>query len=171
VGEEIILPFGKPRAVADYLLGRQTPVLCDGRKAEVEMGRFLVHVDGGGEDIIPADPLGEEVNRSLEKGLDFHPFLALEELRAGGDERVHKADAILAGFAPRRLDAVVHLSPVGSLRLDDVEVPALAVGVNVGVAGVLLFLAFVVGFECRPAALVLGKSHYCVLWYGDSPFI
>jgi hypothetical protein len=30
----------------------------------------------------------------------------------------------------------------------------------------------VVGFQCSAtAALVLGESHNCVLWYGDSPFV
>lgn len=53
---------------------------------------------------------------------------------------------------------------VSALRLDDVKIELAPAGVNVGIAGVLVFLSFVVGFQrsCR-IALVLLKSQNCVL--------
>lgn len=63
------------------------------------MRRFFVHVNGGGEYVVLADLAGEEVKRRLEKRLDLIPLLPLEKLRAGGDERIHEADAVLAGLA------------------------------------------------------------------------
>ena len=59
---------------------------------------------------------------------------------------------------------------VASLRLDDMEVVFAPAGVNVGVAGVLLLLPFVVGFQrpCR-VALVFLKPQNCVLCH-SAPF-
>ena len=53
---------------------------------------------------------------------------------------------------------------VSALRLDDVKIVLAPAGVNVGIAGVLVFLSFVVGFQrpCR-VALMLLKSQNCVL--------
>ena len=66
----------------------------------------------------------------------------------------------------RSLNEVV----VASLRLDDMEVVFAPAGVNVGVAGVLLLLPFVVGFQrpCR-VALVFLKPQNCVLCH-SAPF-
>ena len=69
------------------------------------MGRFLIHVDSGGEDIVSADLLGKEVNSGNEERLNLRVLLALEELRVGGDERIYEADAIFSGRTSRRLDS------------------------------------------------------------------
>jgi len=42
-------------------------------------------MDYSGEDIISADLLGEEINRCLEKRLDFLSLLPFEEVGAGSD--------------------------------------------------------------------------------------
>ena len=56
------------------------------------------------------------------------------------------------------------------LRLDDVEIVLAPAGVNVGIAGVLFLLPFVMGFQrsCR-IALVFFKSQNCVLCH-ETPF-
>lgn len=60
VGVKLVLPLGKLRPAAQNLLGGQSPVLGDGREAQVQMGRFLVHVNHGRKDISPAHfPLHE----------------------------------------------------------------------------------------------------------------
>ena len=37
--EKIILPLGELGAIADDLFSRQTPILCDGREARMEIGQ------------------------------------------------------------------------------------------------------------------------------------
>jgi len=62
---------------------------------------------------------------------------------------------------------------VPALWLDDVEIVFASAGINVGVAGVLLFLPFVMGFQrpCR-VALVFLKPQNCVLCHKLlSPFL
>ena len=112
----------------------------------------------------------EEVRRPLEECLYLLWGLALEKLRAGGNERIHKACAVLAGAAPRLFNAALNEVVVASLRLDNVEVIFAPAGVNVGIAGVLFLLPFVVGFQrpCR-VALVLLKTQNCVLCH-ETPF-
>ena len=50
---------------------------------------------------------------------------------------------------------------IASLRLDDVEIVLAPAGVNVGIAGILLFLSFVVGFQrsCRIALVPVSYTH------------
>ena len=50
---------------------------------------------------------------------------------------------------------------IASLWLDDMEVVFAPAGVNVGVAGVLLFLPFVMGFQrsCRVALVPVSYTH------------
>ena len=115
-------------------------------------------------DIFPAYPVNEEIRRPLEKGLYLFWGLALEKLRAGGYERIHKPGAVFACPAPRLFNAALNEMVVSALRLDDVKIVLAPAGVNVGIAGVLVFLSFVVGFQrpCR-VALMLLKSQNCVL--------
>ena len=90
--------------------------------------------------------------------------LALEKLRAGGNQRVHKPSAVLAGAASGLLDAALNEMVVAAIRLDDVEIVLAPAGVNVRVAGVLLLFPFMVGFQPAPAGSpVLLKSQNCVL--------
>jgi len=128
------------------------------------VGRFLVHVYHRRHDIFPPYPVNEEVRRPLEKRLYLLWGFPLEKLWAGGCQRIDKPCAVLAGPAPRLFNPALNEVVVASLRLDDMEVVFAPAGVNVGVAGVLLFLPFVMGFQrsCR-VALVLLKPQNCVL--------
>jgi hypothetical protein len=55
-----------------------------------------------------------DINTAYEpyENLDILFAPALEELRTGGDECIHKHGAVLAGAAPCRLDAIVNLVPI-----------------------------------------------------------
>ena len=139
----------------------------------MQVGRFLVHVYHRRHDILPPHPANEEIRRPLEKGLYLFRGLLLEKLRAGGNQRIHKPGAVPAGAAASLFNTVLDKVVVPALRLDDVEIVLAPAGVNVGVAGVLLFLPFVMGFQrsCR-IALVLFKSQNCVLCHNLlSPFL
>lgn len=76
----------------------------------------------------------------------------------------NKPGAIPAGAAASLFNAALNEVVIASLRLDDVEIVLAPAGVNVGIAGVLFLLPFVMGFQrpCR-IALVLFKSQNCVL--------
>ena len=133
------------------------------------MGRFLVHVNHGGEDIAPAHLPLHERRRLGEVGLHLPPAPAREELRAGGDKGVHKHGAVLPGTAPRRLDPAVDFPAILLRGPDDVKIVPAPAGVNVRVAGVLLLGALVVGFQ-RPGwpRLAFFKSQNCVLCHSTS---
>lgn len=115
-------------------------------------------------DIVFTDPLAKELRGPFEVGGYVLPFLPFEELRAGGDERIHKPGTVLAGAASRRCNPAVNLLAVPSIRLDDVEVVFAFFRINVGIAGVLFFCALMVCFQ-RPggSALVLCKTKNTVL--------
>ena len=134
------------------------------------MGRFLVHVYHRRHDILPAYPVNEEVRRPLEKRLYLLWGFPLEKLRAGGNQRIHKPGAVPAGAAACLFNAVLNEVVIPALRLDDVEIVLAPAGVNVGIAGVLFLLPFVMGFQrsCR-IALVFFKSQNCVLCH-ETPF-
>ena len=71
------------------------------------------------------------------------------------------SDLAAAGGA----DLPLGFGPVPLGRVDQVKVMLAAGKVNIGVAGVLFFSAFVMGFDVgdlRP--LVLGEAHDDVLW-------
>ena len=65
----------------------------------MQVGRFLVHVYHRRHDIFPSYPANEEICRPLEERLYLFWGFPLEELRAGGYQRIDKACAILAGAA------------------------------------------------------------------------
>ena len=137
------------------------------------MGRFLVHVYHRRHDIFSAYPVNEEIRRPLEKRLYLLWGLLLEKLRAGSYQRIHKPGAVFACPAPRLFDTVLNEMVVSALRLDNVKIVLAPAGVNVGIAGVLFLLPFVVGFQrsCW-VALMLFKSQNCVLCHKLlSPFL
>ena len=163
-GVKIVLPLRQIGPVADNFFGAQAVVLCQRHKDQVQMGRFFIHVYHSRNDVLPAHPVNEEVRRPLEVGRYLLWGLALEKLRAGGNQRVHKPSAVLAGAASGLLDAALNEMVVAAIRLDDVEIVLAPAGVNVRVAGVLLLFPFMVGFQRpRRVALVLLKSQNCVL--------
>ena len=136
----------------------------------MQVRRFLVHVYHRRHDIFPSYPANEEVRRPLEERLYLLWGFPLKKLRAGGYQRIDKPCAVFPRPASSLLDTALNEVVIASLRLDDMEV-VLAFGcVNVGVAGVLLLLSFVVGFQrpCR-VALVLLKTQNCVLCH-ETPF-
>ena len=136
----------------------------------MQVGRFLVHVYHRRHDIFPSYPANEESRRPLEERLYLLCGFPLEKLRAGGYQRIDKPGAVLAGSAPGLFNPALNEAVIASLRLDDMEVVLAPAGVNVGVAGVLFFLPFVMGFQrpCR-VALVLLKPQDCVLRH-STPF-
>ena len=94
----------------------------------------------------------------------------LEKLRAGGYQRIDKPRAVFPCPASGLLDTALNEVVIASLRLDDMEVVFAPAGVNVGIAGVLFLLPFVMGFQrpCR-VALMLLKTQDCVLCH-ETPF-
>ncbi len=144
---ELILPLHKVLAVADDFLGTQPSVSGQGYKAEVQMGRFLVHVDDGREKGIRALLALQEFQGILKVRLDFAARLALEKLRAGSDKSFHHPHTVLADTAISHCDLAVGFCPVLALRLHQMEVVAAPARINIRVAGVLLLGALVVGFD------------------------
>ena len=142
VGVKIVLPLRQIRPVAYDFFSAQAVVLCQRNESQMQVGRFLVHMYHRRHDIFPAYPINEKVCRPLEKGLYLLWGLPLEKLRAGGDERIHKPGAVLACPAPRLFNAALNEMVVSPLRLNDVKIVFAPAGVNVGIAGVLVFLSF-----------------------------
>ena len=134
------------------------------------MGCFFVHVYHRRHDIFFAYPVNEEVSRPLKKRLYLLWGVALEKLRAGGNQRIDKPSTVLTGTAACLFNTVLYKVVVPALRLDNVEIVLAPAGVNVGIAGVLFLLPFVMGFQrpCR-VALVFFKSQNCVLCH-ETPF-
>ena len=153
---ELVLPLHKVLAVADDLLGAQPSVRGQGHKAEVQVGRFLVHVDNGREKSVRALPALQKFQGVRKVRPDLPVGLILEKRRAGGDECFHHSHAVLADAAVGGSYHAVGFFPVSALRLHQMEVVAAPVRVDIRVAGVLLLGALVVGFngaDSRPLVL------------------
>ena len=164
MGVKIVLPLRQISPIAYDFFGAQAVVFRQRHKGQMQVGRFLVHVYHRRHDILPAYPVNEEVRRPLEVSCYLFRGLALEKLRAGGYQRIDKACAVLAGTASGLFNTALNEMVVAALRLDDMEIVLAPAGVNVRVAGVLLLLPFVVGFQRpRRVALVLLKPQNCVL--------
>mgnify|MGYP004715327427 CR=1 FL=1 len=169
-GVKIVLPLRQIGPVADNFFGAQAVVLCQRHKDQVQMGRFFIHVYHSRNDVLPAHPVNEEVRRPLEVGRYLLWGLALEKLRAGGNQRIHKPGAVPAGATASLFNTVLYKVVVPALRINNVKIVLAPAGVNVGIAGVLFLLPFVMGFQrsCR-ISLVLFKSQNCVLCH-ETPF-
>ena len=87
-----------------------------------------------------------------------------EQLRAGSNQSIDKPGAVLAGTVTGLLYPALNEVVIASLRLDNMKVVFAFGRVNVGVAGILFFLPFVMGFQllCR-VVFVLLKMQNCVL--------
>ena len=82
-------------------------------------------------DIFPSYPANEEICRPLEERLYLFWGFPLEELRAGGYQRIDKPCAVFPRPASSLLDTALNEVVIASLRLDDMEVvftPACALG-------------------------------------------
>ena len=144
---ELVLPLHKILAVADDFLGAQPSISSQRHKAEVQVGRFLVHVDNSRDEGFGILLASQELQGVLEIRLDLAARLALEKLRAGGDKSLHHPHAVLADTAVGGSYHAVGFFPVPALRLHQMEVVAAPAHINIRVAGVLLLGALVVGFD------------------------
>ena len=164
IGVKIVLPLCEVGSVPNNLLCTQAVVLCQRDKDQMQMGCFFIHVYHRRHDIFFAYPVNEEVSRPLEKRLYLLWGLALEKLRTGGNQRIHKPGTVLTGTAACLFNMVLNEMVVSALWLDNVEIVLTPACVNVWIAGILFLLSFVMGFQrsCR-VALVLFKSQNCVL--------
>ena len=144
---ELVLPLHKVLAVADDLLGAQPSVSSQGHEAEVQVGRFLVHVDNSREKGIRALSALQKFQGVRKVRPDLPVGLILEKLRAGGDKSLHHPHAVLADTAVGGGYHAVGFFPVPALRLHQMEVVAAPARVDIRVAGVLLLGALVVGFD------------------------
>ena len=113
----------------------------------MQMWGFLIHMYHSGKDVALADFLLHKADRLCKKGFDVLFAPALEELRTGGNERIHEHGAVLASAASRRLYPAVALPFIGCGRLNNMEVVLAAACVDIGVAGILLLGALVVGLQ------------------------
>lgn len=107
-----------------------------------------------------------EVQRHCKVGFDFSFFLALEEFRAGRHQRLHYAHAVGTGAAACLGNLLFGLRTVFAFREYQMEVKVAAGGVNIGIAGVLLLSALVVGLNVTDLrSLVLGKAKNGILCF------
>ena len=171
IGVKIVLPLRQVCPVADNLLCTQAVVLCQRNKGQMQVGRFLVHVYHRRHDIFPSYPVGEELRRPLKERLYLLWRFPLEKLRTGGYQRIDKPCAVFPRPASCLLDTALNEVVIASLRLDDMEIVFAPACVNVGVAGVLFFLSFVMGFQwsCRVALVLLKAQNWRVVPFCSFP--
>lgn len=130
----------------------------------MQMGRLFVHVNDRRYDILPAYPPGEEIRRPLKIRSDLLRFLAFKEPRAGGYQRIHKPGAVPAGAAAGLFNAALNFMIISSLRLNDMKIVFATLHIHIGIAGVFLLLALMVGLHWpRRVALVFFKPQNPVL--------
>ena len=130
------------------------------------MGRFFVHMHHGRYDRALGLIFFDERQRLGEIVFDLRLFLALEELRAGRHESLHHAHAVRPRAAASLGDLLFRFGAVLALRRHQMEVQVAAGRVHVGIAGVFLLGAFVVGLnmpDFRP--LIFGKAENGVLCF------
>ena len=125
----------------------QPSVSSQGHEAEVQVGRFLVHVDNSRDKSLGVRLAFQKLQGILEIRLDLPVGLILEKLRAGGDKSLHHPYAVLADTAVGGSYHAVGFFPVPALRLHQMKVVAAPARVDIRVAGVLLLGALVVGFD------------------------
>jgi len=106
-------------------------------------------MNDGGNEGVRALTLFEEVQRVLKVFADFLIGFAFEKIRASGDQRFDKPDAILSCSASGGGDLFICLQAVFLCRCDQVVIERAAVCVNIGIAGVLYLGALVVCFDLR----------------------
>jgi hypothetical protein len=171
---ELVLPLDQLLSVADDLFGAEPAIRRERDKAQVQMRRFLVHVDNSGDDRAGVLLLLDKVKGVLKIGFDLAALHALEYFRAGRDQGFDHADTVLSGTASGSGDLPLDLGAVLVRGFDQVKVALAAAGVYVGIAGVLLLGALVVGLDAadlRP--LVLGEAQdriLCSSHYGSFRF-
>ena len=144
---EIVLPLDQLLLVANDLLRAQPSVGGQRHKAEVQVGRFLVHVDNSRNKVLGVLLAFQELQGVLEVRLDLAARLALENFRACGDKSFHHTHTVLSDTAIRRRNLAVGFCPVFALRLHQMEIVAAPARVDVRVACILLLCALVVSLD------------------------
>ena len=91
---ELILPPGQLLFVAYNIFGTEPAVLRQRDKTKVHMGRFLVHMNHSGYNCLFGLMLLQKAQSFLEKHTNLRPFLPLEELRAGSEQRLDHTDTV-----------------------------------------------------------------------------
>ena len=128
---------------------------------------LLVHVDHGGNNAVFSQLVFQKVYRMLEEGPDFPYVHPGKKVMAGGDQRLHDPHAVAAHSGTSVLfdQGLGHLA-VAVSRLDDVKIVFTAAQIHVGIAGIFLLHALIVGLDVadlRP--LVFGKAQNGVLGF------
>ena len=144
---ELVLPLHKALAVANDFFRAQPSVSSQGHKTEVQVGRFLVHVDNSREEGIRELSALQKFQGVRKVRPDLPVGLILEKLRAGGDKSLYHPHAVLADTAVDGGYHAVGFCPVLALRLHQMEVVAAPARVDIRVAGVLFLGALVVSFD------------------------
>ena len=109
----------------------------------------LIHVDHSGKDVRFSNLCLEKVQRPFKVAAHLFRWKVIQILRCGRDDGVDELHTVLAylalGVLPLgTLDAVLDLSVVFVLWLDEMVIEMGAVGVHIRVAGVSLLFPFVV---------------------------
>ena len=119
------------------------------------MRRGLIQVDDGGDDVLPAVALGEEVRAFKEEGVDVVAALIRKERGTCADEEGCHEDGVVLYFALGRelFKPAVDERGVAAVRGDEmmVEARALAVDLRVGL-GTVSFVALVFAFDADDVA-------------------
>ena len=119
------------------------------------MRRRFVHMDNGGDDILSAVALGEEVRAFKEEGVDVVAALIREERGACADEEGCHEDGVVLHLALGRelFKPTVDERGVAAVRGDEVmvEARALAVDLRVGL-GAISFVPLVLALDADDVA-------------------
>lgn len=144
------------RLAVEQLLGARS-AFEDGHQVEVQMRRRFVHMDNGGDDILSAVALGEEVRAFKEEGVDVVAALIREERGACADEEGCHEDGVVLHLALGRelFKPTVDECGVAAVRGDEVmvEARALAVDLRVGL-GAISFVPLVLALDADDVALL-----------------
>ena len=119
------------------------------------MRRRFVHMDDGGDDILPAVALGEEVRAFKEEGVDVVAALIRKERGACADEEGCHEHGVVLHFALGRelFKPTVDERGVAAVRGDEVMVEARAPAVDLRVGfGAVVFVAFVLALDADDVA-------------------
>ena len=142
------------RLAVEQLLGAW-PAFEDGHQVEMQVRRCLIQVDDGGDDVLFAVALGEEVRTFKEEGVDVVAALIREERGTCADEEGCHEDGVVLHLALGRelFKPTVDECGVAAVRGDEVmvEARALAVDLRVGL-GAISFVPLVLALDADDVA-------------------
>ena len=138
----------------EQLLGARSAIE-DGHQVEMHVRRGLIQVDDGGDDVLPAVALGEEVRAFKEEGVDVVAALIRKERGTCADEEGCHEDGVVLHLALGRelFKPTVDECGVAAVRGDEVmvEARALAVDLRVGL-GAISFVPLVLALNADDVA-------------------